>query len=227
MRAQNVNGLAFKLLRMCDSQATCPVLNELISLRAYKDQADIRIRHLEQEVARLKSCHGSQVTKDECKRSLRQLTELESEFQRLSTENVALRSQLKKCRKDLSEWQRFGEFAFSKVAESVCYKNDLPKGDDCAQIFILQDLLRQMCERYKGHSVETPEYRDLLAKYERSRTKLRDVRRKCDRILAMMATAPGPFREFGSHVRSLTGLAKEMKQDYRTWRCGCGGDDDI
>ena len=215
---------------MCSAQAPCcPVLSELVALRSYKEQADIRIRALEQELAALKPRPSAPSHSDfDRHKSLRQLCTIESDLQRLSSENASLRAKVKKARGDLDEWQRFGEFAFAQIAENVCYKGELPKDDHRTQVFILRDLLRQMCERYATQSVETPEYGRLLAKYERTRAKLRDVRRKCDRMLAMIAQNQrcGALRDLGEHVQSLCTLAKDMKADYGGWRCRCGAGDE-
>ena len=223
---------------MCKrKEDTCPVLSELISLQNYKKQAELRIKKLEQELARLNCCDGfpkHHLIEDDYQRSLRQLSAVESDFQNITTENISLKSKLKKCQRELDEWQHFGQSILTTVGRSVNYNGPFPANDSQTQRFILMDLVKKMCEGYQTGAKETPEYAQLQIKYDRNRQKLREVRRKCDKMLAIISErsfaqtandcekeqeSKEALKDLGEHVKTLAGTVKEMKGDYRNWKC--------
>lgn len=230
-----------------DCPRGCPVLNELLSLREYKEKAESRIVKLEEELASHKCESPKMISKyhfkeEDYARSLKQLSAVEADFQRLTAENRKLRSKLKHSQKELDEWRAFGHTTFSKITETINETCDSPGDDGKLARFVLDDLLQKMCDRYREGSTETPKYAELASKYESTKTKLRDIRRKCDRMLAIIADhgiqfndeeptkpckcvledrmkAKAAFRKLNADMKSLTALTRQMKGGYKAWQC--------
>lgn len=232
-----------------DCPRVCPVLNELLSLREYKEKAESRIARLEEELASRKSESKSvkmtstyHFKEEDYARSLKQLSAVESDFQKLTAENQKLRSKLKHSQKELEEWRAFGQTAFSKITEIINSTCDSPGNDAKFARFLLDDLLQKMCDRYHEGSTDTPKYAELEAKYESTKTKLRDIRRKCDKMLAIIADhgiqfnedepvkpckcaiserqkAKAALRKLSADMKSLTALTRQMKGGYKEWQC--------
>lgn len=247
---------------MCESRAdVCPVINELISLREYKKQAELCIRRLEKELSAKsesselsthpESRHSKVSSKSRCqfeetdyRRSIDQLATVESDLQRISSENLRLRAKAKRYERELAEWKTFGRTLHSSVTEVTKFVGEFPDDDQQTQRFILSDLVQKMVTKYKdGGGEESSQYVVLKGKYSRTKSKLIQVRRKCDRMLAIIAEhgihmsdsssagktqstmkhtrkmtsrseAKGALHNFHEHVKSLTELTREMKGQY-------------
>jgi hypothetical protein len=165
---------------MWDCIDDCPYLTELASLRRYKEHAEKRISELEASLAQRR--YRSSLTQSCCSLKLKPINpDLQS-----PPSNPQYSSRISRLEEDVSEWQQFAHFLLEQLRPIVPFSGDFPQSDSSVQRFILTDLVLRAFPESETRGANSIEYQSLAEKYEESQRKLREVRAKCSRMLAMM-----------------------------------------
>lgn len=154
---------------------------------------------------------------------LKQLRNVEGNVQNLSLQNLSLQSKVDSLKHDQQEWHNFANSVFSSIREFVYFKKDFPEDDSEAQRFILFDLIQKLKKRLASGLQDE----NLAKKYRISKLKLKQVQRKCDKMLQLLGENGFDVSCFDDPItkHQSNKLKKRSKNDKNLFE-SCGSDSD-
>lgn len=175
------------------------LLKEIESLREQKystiyeeSQEDVQVLHekisrLEEENRILRRNHQSKYYPacSSYQKTINQLKDVEEEFKDITLTHGGLKSKYDILRSELSEWESLGETIFEVLAPQVHYNGTFPTKSE-ARRMVLSNMIQRSRPDYTEENEMNDRYTHLKYKYQSAQSQLKEVQRRCDRMLDIL-----------------------------------------
>jgi hypothetical protein len=146
----------------------------------------------------------------------------------MSSDNLKLENEISSLRQELKSWTRVANSAWHAAPTSVEPREEFPHNDSEKQRLAISDLVRQVSIRDVG---DRGEHDRLVAKLQQTQHKLKSLKSKWLQMQQEMESLSGEdhfdvnvlrdsdfMNRFGRHVKSLSRVTREIKEEYRQKR---------